>query len=58
MNFEYEKSAADLESESLTRMSAKRRTTKKSEALKGIKLAPPETLDEDYNKWKNSQRFN
>ena len=56
-NFEHEKSPEEQEWESLTAVIATRRTTKKSKALKGIKLDPPETLDGDDNKGKNSQRF-
>ena len=56
-NFEREKSPEEQEWESLTGVVAPRRTMKKSKALKGIKLDPPETLDGDDNKWKNSQRF-
>ena len=46
-NFEREKSAEADEWESRTGVIATRRTTKKSEALKGLKLNPPETLNGD-----------
>ena len=56
-NFDREKSTQEQEWESPTGVIALRRSTRQSEALKGIKLDPPETLDGDDNKWKNSQRF-
>ena len=56
-NFEREKSPPEQEWESLTGVIAPRRTTQKNKALKGLKLDPPETLDGDDNKWKNSHRF-
>ena len=56
-NFEYEKSPEEHEWESLTGVIAPRKTRKKGKALQGLKLVPPETLDRDDNKWKNSQRF-
>ena len=57
-NFDREKSADKCEWESLTPVIAIRRTTKKSKALKGFKLDPPEILYRDNNKWKNSYRCN
>ena len=56
-NLEGEKSPQEQEWESLTVVIATRRTTKESTALKGLKLDPPETLDGNNNKWKNSPRF-
>ena len=57
-NFEREKGTEEYIWESLTGVLAPRRTTSDSKnALKGIKLDSPETLDGDDTKWKNSQRF-
>ena len=57
-NFDSEKSSQEQQWESPTGVIAHRRTTsERKKAHKGIKLDPPETLDGDDTKWKNSERF-
>ena len=52
-----EKSTEAQEWESFTAGIAYRRTSKQSQALKGLKLDLPETLNRDDNKWKDPRRF-
>ena len=56
--FEHDKSPEEQEWESRSGVIASRRTTSESnKALKGIKLDPPETLDGEDTKLKNSHSF-